>query len=451
MAAILCRVCFVEPCKAMAKCCEGCCDCLGSCCECFGKCIGACCESFVNCCDFISSCCDKPFSGCLFTSVIINLIALIYGVIAIISGGNQCDKPLLILGIILLVCAIINALFSYYMYYTVNNDTNNPLFNQQNATEMKASAKLYAFFKYDKWMAVYIIFIICLIALLIVCITMAGSCASQIGYGVFWVSIIIFIYLGVAMLILFSYVAFDAFKEWAGCCPCWLIPICWPCLIVGCCLNLADDMNKSINPNKNNNNTNNNYKSNDYKPPPENQTQTIQSPQATQPVIVVQQPPPQQVIYTQPQQVVYTQPQQPIPQQVVVTQPVTIQQTQPQQPQQGYNPNTNVPIQPGVLYANNNDNTNTNVSQQQEEEIPGNNDDNKENEVDYDQVKEKAKQTAKAAGKHAKKAGVKALGWMTKKMNEINEKVQDKGDDNNAADAAPNEGQEGNDVNQKTY
>eukprot|EP01083_Nonionella_stella_P262401 892312_1 len=108
MAAILCRVCFVEPCKSMAKCCEGCCDCLGSCCECFGKCIGACCESFVNRCDFISSCCDKPFSGCLFTSVIINLIALIYGVIAIISGGNQCDKPLLILGIILLFCAIIN-------------------------------------------------------------------------------------------------------------------------------------------------------------------------------------------------------------------------------------------------------------------------------------------------------------------------------------------------------
>ena len=50
MAAILCKVCFVEPCKAMAKCCEGCCECLGSCCDYFAICIGSCCKGFESCC-----------------------------------------------------------------------------------------------------------------------------------------------------------------------------------------------------------------------------------------------------------------------------------------------------------------------------------------------------------------------------------------------------------------
>merc|ERR1712110_570840 len=148
-------------------------------------------------------------------------------------------------------------------------------------------------------MAVYIIYILLLIALLIVSITMAGACSSDIGYGVFWISIIIFIYLGIAMLILFSYVAFDAFKEWASCCPCWLIPFCWPCLIVGCCLNIADDVNKSLNtkPINNNNDNKDNYRTNDYIAPTE-QNEVIKQP----PVIVIQQPPPKQIIYAQPQQ-----------------------------------------------------------------------------------------------------------------------------------------------------
>jgi len=38
---------------------------------------------------------------------------------------------------------------------------------------------------------------------------------------------------------------------------------------------------------------------------------------------------------------------------------------------------------------------------------------------------EKGKQAASATGKQAKKAGVAAMGWMAKKMNEINDKVQD--------------------------
>ena len=278
MAAILCRVCFVEPCKAMGKCCEGCCSCLGSCCECFGKCLGSCCEGFTKCCDWISSLCDKPFSGCLCTSYTINFVALIYAIIAITSGGNQCDKPLLILGILLIVCTLINALFSYYMYRTINHDENNPLFNKNDNQDLSPSAKLYEFFKYDKWMAVYIIFVLILIALLIVSIVMAGTCKTGIGRGVFWVSIILFIYLGVAILILFSYVAFDAFKEWAGCCPCWLLPFCWPCLLIGCCLNCADDMNESLvkedkkNKNRSSNKKTNTGRTNDYAAPSEQQS-----------------------------------------------------------------------------------------------------------------------------------------------------------------------------------
>ena len=269
----------MEPCKAMAKCCEGCCDmiggcckCLGDCCQCFGNCLNSCCSGFERCCDQISLLCDKPFSGCLFTSILINFVALVYGIIAIISGGNQCNKPLLVLGIIAIICTLINALFSYYMYRTVNGDEDNPLFNNQ-GQDMKPSTKLYEFFKYDKWMACYIIFVVALIAILIVNITMAGGCGSDIGRGVFWTSIILFIYLGVATLILFSYVAFDAFKEWARTCCCWLIPICWPCLLVGCCLNCTDGMSEPLNA-KDNNRNKNNGRANNYTAPTE-QNQTV--------------------------------------------------------------------------------------------------------------------------------------------------------------------------------
>jgi len=459
MAAILCRVCFVEPCKAMAKCCEGCCECLGSCCQCFGDCLNSCCSGFERCCDYISLCCDKPFSGCLFTSLLINFVALLYGIFAIVSGGNQCNKPLLVLGILAIICTVINALFSYYMYRTVNGDEDNPLFSNNNDQEMKPSAKLYEFFKYDKWMACYIIFVVILIAILITNVTLAGGCQSDIGQGVFWVSIILFIYLGIATLILFSYVAFDAFKEWASGCCCWFIPICWPCLLIGCCLNLADDMNKSLvpkNKNKNKSNTSNNGRSNNYTVPSEqNKTNQYQQPVAAQqPVIVVQQPVQIQPVQPQPQPVVYAQPP-PQQTQVVVTQP------QPIQPYNtsgsGYNPQAPVGIQsaqPGVLVMHQQQpqqaqttgytDPNTVSYGQPQQEVQ---DDNKndEEQVDYDELKKKGKEVAAAAGKQAKKAGVKALGWMAKKMNELNDKVQD-----DPAKAAPAEG-EGGGGNQKTY
>jgi len=442
MAAILCRVCFVEPCKAMAKCCEGCCECLGSCCQCFGDCLNSCCSGFERCCDYISLCCDKPFSGCLFTSLLINFVALLYGIFAIVSGGNQCNKPLLVLGILAIICTVINALFSYYMYRTVNGDEDNPLFSNNNDQEMKPSAKLYEFFKYDKWMACYIIFVLILIAILIVNITFAGGCSSDIGQGVFWTSIILFIYLGVATLILFSYVAVDAFKEWSKQCWCWALPFCWPCLLIGCCLSCTDGMREPLKDNRSRNK--NDGRSHNYTAPTQpNPTNQYQQPVTAeqQPIVVVQQPvtiQPVQPVQPRPQPVVYSQvpPQQT---QVVVTQP------QPVPTNMGYNPQANVvpqAAQPGILV----------VHQQPPQQQENKEDD--EDAIDYDELKKKGKEVAAAAGKQAKKAGVKALGWMAKKMNELNEKVQEE----QAAKAASGEGaqgaqsgQEGGGRNQQTY
>eukprot|EP01083_Nonionella_stella_P096465 271202_1 len=53
-------------------------------------------------------------------------------------------------------------------------------------------------------------------------------------------------------------------------------------------------------------------------------------------------------------------------------------------------------------------------------------------ELSYDEMKEKSVQAAKEAGQQAKKAGKAALGWMAKKMNDLNEKVQDNNQNNNA-------------------
>merc|ERR1712228_360342 len=105
-----------------------------------------------------------------------------------------------------------------------------------------------------------------------------------------------------------------------------------------------------------------------------------------------------------------------------------IQQQQPQ-----YNPNANVPIQPGVFVAN--------QQPQQQQVVQSEN--KMDDGVDYgNEIKEKSKAAAKVAGKQAKKAGVAALGWMAKKMNDLNEKLQD---DKNQ------EGQEGNKQNKATY
>lgn len=147
MAAILCKICFVEPCKALAKCWEGCFKYLGHCCDGFCQCCGDSCDSYNKCiksnrsicrscdacCDYFSGFCDKPFSGCLFTSILVNTIALIYGTIAIIMGGSQCDEPLLILAILLLVCALINTLFSIHVYRTMNANEDNPIFSDNAA------------------------------------------------------------------------------------------------------------------------------------------------------------------------------------------------------------------------------------------------------------------------------------------------------------------------------
>ena len=168
---------------------------------------------------------------------------------------------------------------------------------------------------------------------------------------------------------------------------------------------------------------------------------------AQQPIVVVQQPVQIQPVQPQPQPqpVVYAQPppQQP---QVVVTQPQTIQQ-----PNTGYNPQAQVG-QPGVLVVHQqppqqtgySDPNTVSYGQQQQQ------DDNKNDEIDYDELKKKGKEVAVAAGKQAKKAGVKALGWMAKKMNELNDKVQD----DQAAKAASGEGAQGareGGGNQNTY
>ena len=203
MAAILCRVICVEPCKALGKCwegcfralgqcCEGCCKCCGQCCDAWGKCTRKLSQSCESCCEYFVGFCDKPFSGCLITSVFINAVAVLYGTIAIVMGGSQCDKPLLILAIILLVCALINAAFSFHVYRTINADEDNPIFSEK-ASDKSPSAKLWAFFKYDPGMAAYIIFVIILIVLLCVSLSMAARCSSGISNGVTAVSVILFV------------------------------------------------------------------------------------------------------------------------------------------------------------------------------------------------------------------------------------------------------------------
>jgi len=446
MAAILCRLLFVEPCKAMGKCCSSCCSCIGDSCECLANLCGRCCSGFEDCCDFVSSLCDKPFSGCLCSAVTINAIAAVFGVIAITSNADDCDQPLLVLAIVLLLCAVVNAVFSYYTFYTVNHDTDNPLFGDPTDSSMSPSQRMWQFVKYDVWMAVYICFIVALIVLLFVAISMASSCSSALGRGVVSLCIVLFVYLGIGLLIVMGYVAADAFQEWAGECCCWLLPCLWPCLLIGCCFKATGTMERDWKHRQiKNNNSDSAYPANQMDlergaapyaptngpPPPQQQQQqqyqpgpVVQQPVAQQPVVIVQ-PAPQQTVYAQPQPI------QPPPQQI---QPPPQQfQQQPYYPQQQYqqqpyNPQAAAaPMQPGILVVNQPP-SNQSAPMMNDAAAVGSNEPGTDgdDQKDFKAVAaEKGKAAAVATGKQAKKAGKAAVGWMAKKMNEMNEKVND--------------------------
>jgi len=344
--------------------------------------------------------------------------------VAITSGGDQCDQPLLALAIVLLVSAVINALFGIYTYHTVNNDVNNPLFGNRTMTP---SQRMYKFVCEDVWMAVYICFIIGLIVLLFVTSAKAGSCSSDMGRMTMGLCIVLFVYLGIGLLICMGYVAVDAFKEWASECMCWMCPCLWPCLLIGCCLSKADDMEKDWK-----------HKQVSTHSPPQAdvergpQTYVTNSAPMHQPapVIVVQQAPPHSVV---PQQVSYAQP---APQAIQPIQPPPQQYQQPyQQPyqepvSQPYNPEAAAPMQPGILVVN--QPPNQAESKMDNEPGTGNAEEKDLKQVAMETGKaaavatgKGAKKAAVATGKGAKKAGTAALGWMAKKMNDLNDKVQE--------------------------
>jgi len=230
--------------------------------------------------------------------------------------------------------------------------------------------------------------------------------------------IVLFVYLGIGLLICMGYVAVDAFKEWASQCICWMVPCLWPCLLIGCCISAADDMEKDWKQKHKQVSTHSTPQEDGRGP------QTYGSNNAPMhqpaPVVVVQQAPPHSVV---PQQVMYAQP---APQVIQPIQPPPQQyQQQYQQPyqpppqqhvSQPYNPEAVAPIQPGILVVN--QNSNQNESKMDNEPGTGN--------ADLKQVAmEKGKAAAVATGKGAKKAGTAALGWMAKKMNDLNDKVQE--------------------------
>ena len=280
MAAIICRICIVKPYEACRKCCIKALNTQYW--EQYYEIIGKYIERLVfEYGDFIISNASKsrkiiksddininenedkilpkpkPLSGCLFMSIIINCFVLFGCIISIlidaISGFNGCDGynlSLLPLVILLFICALINASFTYYMYYTINYSTNNPLFNQimiaQNINskskhnEKLFYMKLYEFFKYDIWMAMYIIYLLFKVIILSLSISLSINCNSAISILVLCTSIILFLYLIVSILTLFSYISFELFKEMARHNWCWYLPFFWPCLFIGYGLNIID-------------------------------------------------------------------------------------------------------------------------------------------------------------------------------------------------------------------
>lgn len=216
----------------------------------------------------------KPLSGCLFMSIIINCFVLFGCIISILIGAisgfnarigynpNGNGMSLLPLVILLFICALINASFTYYMYYTINYSINNPLFNEiinkYKNDEKLFYMKLWEFFKYDVWMAMYIIYLLFKLILLCISISLSINCNSTVSILVLCTSILLFLYLILSILTLFSYVSFELFKEMTRHNWCWYLPFFWPCLFIGYGLNIIDQHLLSIHPENINHNHNHN-------------------------------------------------------------------------------------------------------------------------------------------------------------------------------------------------
>ena len=114
MAGVLFRFCCLKPCQS-------CCNCMNDCCSCVGI-----------TCDSIANIFDKPFSCCLFITFIINIILIIYGILVFITHNCVNGSTVLIYGIILLICGMINILFSIYLYKTINKNADKFQTNNDN-------------------------------------------------------------------------------------------------------------------------------------------------------------------------------------------------------------------------------------------------------------------------------------------------------------------------------
>ena len=219
MAAVLCNACCVAPCKLCTKCC---------------KCL--------------NRLCGSKFTGCLFTSIILNLGALVYGITVIVmeimhnnniisnDSEEDCGKPLVILLASLFICCIINMIFSCYMWCSMNNDQHQskdktPLISHVNnknsvvsvnkslnasSTNMSSNkinkfsintsaTKVQDFMFYNLCMALYIIFCLGMIGLIVTCFIMTEQCDTRLAYAVRISAVILFVYLCVSICILLTY------------------------------------------------------------------------------------------------------------------------------------------------------------------------------------------------------------------------------------------------------
>jgi len=273
------------------------------------------------------------------------------------------------------------------------------------AQSQNVSSKAYDFFCQDYWFAGYICFVIGLIVLAAVSVSMASACSSPVASSLLVISILQWVYLGTGFLVLISYVCIEALRKATNECWCYLLPCFWPCLCLGYCINYAekDEEQRKANANR-----------------PVRPQKTQQTNPTAQVVVVLpinnQVPQPQQpLIYNPPNPQYYAPPQNP-----------------------SYNPNYNTPgptyiqpptnpnaansdIKPGTLILYNNNNTNNNNTNNNNA-INNNNNNNTTPQGTTNNTNQNSSIDAEKVKDYAKDKGLKALNWVTSKVNNLNDK-----------------------------
>jgi len=219
MAAVLCKLFCVEPCRACGNCLKACGSAVRPCCRCVFECCGA----IAQCCNDCNSMFTEPLSCLLFLAFMTIGFVGTFGAIGFTKDLDQCKGDMKIWFIIALVECGGHILYALYGFFKVKN--------RDRAKENFYMA-LYELLVHDKWTALYIIFDIFGLVWSFMGLNWNKHCSEPVFGTVVAVGLILWISWSYFIMI------FQLFYESLDNILCFFC-LCFPYMLAPCCFSVA--------------------------------------------------------------------------------------------------------------------------------------------------------------------------------------------------------------------